>query len=357
MKANSYIFIKNYGHRIIRNSTIIIILLIAGLSCSSPTGPEKREVNPNIIEIKYSDPLQVTNYFMGVWRNNKVFSVVPLIIFTLDNDCKALSNTKSKATGMPGRAYWRYMEANEAGTKLLLVNSEYSDVCSGSLYEYDVTAEEIKLLKDESNSVSSAKYLHGNDTKLIYYKYGDLYNNGAGYYLFDKATNKDSLIFTYHSAVGRGERLNCFDIHPNNKKLLLGLNTCVGFNSSPPLLCEYDFQKQKIDTLNIKFVLSRTRTGLWVRYNGDATKVLYSCFPTGIYTDTVSDESEVGIIELPSLQKKVLDINTNSNKNYGSVQLAPNWSPNYDKIVFGSGQVLPDGAVGTRKLFILKNIN
>lgn len=333
----------------------ILVLCCFVVSCSPGNEPPSfHPINPNIIELKPSKPKFTGVFFMGVWRGNKIFTAQTFSIFCVDNNLKVISDTIITSDSYPYN--WMYIDANEDGSKLLLVKSTYWDVSSGSLYEYDVNNGRFQLLRDSTHSISSARYLHGDDTKLIYYKYGDINNNGAGYYLLDKISNIDSLILSYVSPAGRSEMLNGFDIHPSNRKLLIPLIQSTRINLKPPKLCIYDFGKKVIDTMKIEFSFSWARTGLWVRYNKNADKILYSCFPHGSYIETTNDNSEVGIINLPSLTKRILDVNTNRNKN-GSVQLAPNWSPDEEKIVYGSGDISYEGAVGRRRLYILKSLN
>jgi len=104
--------------------------------------------------------------------------------------------------------------------------------------------------------------------------------------------------------------------------------------------------------------VNRDRTGLWVRYNKNATRILYSNFPSGAFGSTVSDNSEVGIIDVATGSKKVLDVNTEDETPYHqSVQIAPNWSPDESAIIFGSGEVSLEGALGRRRIWILTKLN
>ena len=126
----------------------------------------------------------------------------------------------------------------------------------------------------------------------------------------------------------------------------------------PPQIVAYDPETQTADTLDVDFDGRQGRIGLWLRYSPDGGQILYSNFPEGVYTHGVPGPSEVGVIDLSSGAKRVLDVNTNP---YGtSVPLAPTWSPNGRHIVYGSaaGPVEePPGAKGDFSLYVLKNVN
>ncbi len=158
--------------------------------------------------------------------------------------------------------------------------------------------------------------------------------------------NKDTLLFPYISPGGIAELVNGFDLHPDNEKILVPLCQSTLLNSKPPKLGVYNFGSDKIDTLSLEFNFSFVRIGIWVRYNEDGSKILYCVYPKGAYGDTTNDDSEVGIIEYPSLNKRILDVNTNKGNTCKSVQLAPNWVDDYQSIVYGSGILVNNGAAG-----------
>ncbi|MCX6150626.1 MAG: hypothetical protein NTX22_08900 [Ignavibacteriales bacterium] len=337
---------------------ILPLFLLVGLSCSDgPTDPHKYPINPYLKEIKFSNPNRSGNFYMAVWRGNTIFAIQPFSQFIVDNGYNVAEDKRLEpdTTSQP----WTYIDANSLGTKILLVEAHIGGVSAGALYEYDVLTKQLQLIYDNNYNVASARYYPNDDNKIIYYKYGDNTIKTAGYYLYDKITNKDSLLFPYLSTAGWWETLHGFDIHPNGDTLLIPISLCVGQldHAKPPKLGIISLQKQKIDTLDISFNISYIRTGLWLRYNHDGSKILYCCFPDNAYGFVTNDNSEVGIIESSTLTKTILDVNTNDESEYGSVQLAPNWSPDEKAIVFGSSQVAASGQAGFRHLYILSKIN
>ncbi|MEJ2657335.1 MAG: hypothetical protein P8012_09055 [Desulfobacterales bacterium] len=345
------------------NSYLIIFgILILFLACKDSTKPGDNSINPNIIEVAAAwDPNNPNNnyinqYRMADWRDNRLLSFVPFPqIFTLGADLHPVSDTLSIDDKYVRN--WKYWEANAAGDRLLVVKSNYIDVSSGALYEFNVNTGDFLLLRDSTYNVSSAVYWHGDENKIVYYRYGNPVGNGAGYYLFDITTQTDSLILSYVAPYRGKEMLNGFDLHPTNNQILIGAVQATQLVGAPPILIRYHLDTQVMDTLVTDFNYSFNRTGLWVRYNSDGTKILYCNFPRGIFTSTTNDDSEVGIIYLPSLQRKILDVNTNPEGTRRSVQFAPKWSPDDRHIVYVSGPLSIEGARGLFSLYILKNVN
>ncbi len=339
---------------------IIILFTIAVSFHACKKGPvdpgENNLINPYLKEIDFSDPKENGhNFYMGVWSGNNIYTIDQLARFIIDNNYSAVDDTILLDIGIYEK-HWTYIDANTSGTEILLVDSRYGDVSSGALYEYKVQTSELNLIIAKTENVSSARYFPGDDNKIIYYKYGDSTYAGAGYHLYNKLLNRDSLLFSYLSLARQSEMLNGFDVHPDGNKLLIPISMSTQTNWRLPKLGIILLNEQRIDTLNVNFELDGPRTGLWVRYNHDASKILYCCFPHGSYTSTTNGSSEVGIIETATLLKTILDVNTND-EGPSSVQLAPNWSPDENAIVFGSGQVFYDGVAGRRHLYILTKIN
>lgn len=292
---------------------------------------------------------------MAVWRDSTIYAIQQFSRFIIDKNYNVQHDTILLDVGIYEK-YWTYIDANESGSKILLVASRFGDVSSGALYEYDRQTGNIQMIFDSSHNISSARYFPKDVMKIIYYSYGNDNFVGAGYYLHDKTTNRDSLLFSYISTAGPTEMLNGFDIHPNGNSLLIPISQSTPLMLKPPKLGIVLLTEQKLDTLNINFSFSKGRSGLWVRYNKNASKILYCCFPYGTYTAINNDGSEVGIIESSTLNKIIIDVNTQSAANYRSVQLAPNWSPDERAIIFGSGNVSIEGSLGRRHLYILTKI-
>ena len=332
----------------------ILFMFLSGVNCKGPTDAGGNKINPDLKEIKFSNPKLSPDFYMAVWRGNTIFPIQGLSKFVLDAEYNVLQDTLLEANIKWGN--WTYIDANSFGSKLLLVEKTYIDgTPSGSLYEYDVNSGQLQLLYERSRNIASARYHPQDDTKIIYYTFGDSLNTiSPGYYLRTKKSQVDSLLFPYLSSAGVWETLHGFDIHPNENSLLIPISRCVGqFNHASPKLGIVSLNKQKLDTLDINFDMSFFRTGLYVRYNRSGSKILYCCFPENAYGYVTNDNSEVGIIDASTLTKKILNADTYG-KELGSVQLAPNWSPDENAIVFGSGQVISSGQAGKRHLYILK---
>lgn len=327
----------------------IILLLSCLFSCDDTTVKSNCDINPNIVKLD----IPSTNNFVAVWHGNDIYSVTPPYYFKINDSYEV---TEVRELPIPF-GNWTYIEINEAGTKLLLVKSTYRDISSGFLYEFDIQSEQLILLKDSTHNVSTAVYWHGDDNRIIYYKYGDPVGTEPGYYIYNKLTNEDTLLLSYISPGGPAELINGFDLHPNNDRLLIPLCQSTLLDAKPPKLGIYTFGSNKIDTLSLEFDFSFIRIGIWVRYNNDGSKILYCVYPKGAYTETTNDNSEVGIIEYPSLKKNILNVNTNTRAFCESVQLAPNWNQDFQSIIYGSGMLFLEGAIGRRELFILKQFN
>jgi hypothetical protein len=328
--------------------------LIILFYCDQPT-KWNDEINKDIVLIK-----DMPFMHMAVWRNNKLFSIKIPNEMTLNDEYAVESDSVYeflKDTTITSGYNYKFIEANEQGTKVLYAKSIYRDVSAGSLYELDLESKEYTLLIESSYNVSSAVYWHGDDSRLVYYRYGNPIGHNPGYYLYDKNTKQSELLFEHIAPCGPSEMLNGFDLHPNNNVLLIPAVQAPPLSNKSPKIIKYNINKKTIDTLSVNFDLSNRRIGLWLRYNSDASRILYCNFPRGSFTSTTNDDSEVGIIELPSQDRKILDVNTNSKDTYKSVQIAPNWSPDYKHIVYGSGPLSIEGARGRYSLYILKNVN
>lgn len=338
----------------------LFIILSSLICCSNPGDAGDIHINSNIVKVVdccgEESSNYVHSYIMADWRENKLFGLTGLFqIITLDNNYKIIADTIYVDDKYVKS--WTFIESNSTGDRFLLIKSNYADVSSGSLYELNLHNGELVLLRDSNYNVSSADYWHGDENRIVYYSYGEPIGDRAGYYIYDKITQSDSLIFSYISPSGPGEMINGFDLHPNNNILLIGAVQASQLVGAPPKLIQYNFTKNIRDTIDIDFNYSFVRIGLWVRYNSNGTKILYCNYPSGIYSYTTNDDSEIGIIELPTLNRKILDVNTNPYDTKRSVQFAPNWSPDEQAIVYTSGRLTIEGARGFSSLYILKNIN
>ncbi len=299
---------------------------------------------------------------MGILRNDKIYFVGAGIgYFEITKDFQVVSDsvfTPKNIDSFHRHYKLTYISSLDADQNFLLVLSLYRDVSLGALYEYDTSSNRMVPLRDTTYSISSAVYWHGDDDKLVYYSYGSDQGLKAGYYLYNKTTDQDNLLLAYESPAGPSEMLNGFDLSPDNTKLLIPLVRATSLTIHPPLIGIYHLQTQTMDTLKVHFDQSFDREGLWLRYNSDGSKILYCNFPHGAFTYTTNDDSQVGIIEMPSQTKRVLDVNTNPSGSRRSVQLAPTWGPNDRNIIYGSAPLaMPSGAKGKYSLYVLKNVD
>jgi len=345
--------------KIIHGVLVLSFVALSSTCCNGPSDSGGNKINPYIKEIKFSDPKLSPNFLMAVWRGNAIFAIQGLSKFTIDNQYNVVKDTLLE-TDIKWEN-WTYIDANEAGTKLLLIEYKYDsfyDIPTTTLYEYDFQSNRLQPLYDKKSNISTARYYPHDDTKIVYYSFGDSLSNGAGYYLRDKITQQDTLLFPYLSSAGIWETLHGFDIHPSGGLLLVPINRSSGrfTHEKSPKIGIASLKKQTLDTLDVNFDFILNRTGLYLRYNHDGSKILYCCFPDNAYGYVTNGTSEVGIIDATTLTKTILDVDTYG-KGLGSIQLAPNWSPDETAIVYGSGEVRLDGTAGIRHLYILTKLN
>jgi hypothetical protein len=338
------------------------------LSCSNTTDDNdggangKVKINPNIVKIKDCcvDRFFLGDLTMGYLRNQKIYSAWYGYLRITDSFAVvADSNVRPTISGGITSGHLTYMsDFARSSDAFLVVISSYRNVSVGWLCDYGIAANTIIPIKDTTYSISSALYWHGDDSRLIYYSYGNDTGLAPGYYLYNKTTNQDSLLFPHRSAMGPSEMLNGFDLSPDNRKLLIPNVRSSWQQNQTPQIIEYDLWTQQADTFATEFDFSLARLGLWLRYSPDGTRILYCNFPLGSFTETTNDNSEVGIIEIPSRTKRILDVNTQDCCGGQSVQVAPTWTPDGNNIIYGSGPVFfPSGAKGFFSLYVLRNIN
>lgn len=328
-------------------SFIFILAMICCASCTKSNDDDnlyKYVINKNIQTVATRNQYGEVNLNCGTWLpDDKIYSIGPLCYYEIDKDFQVIKDTiiKLSAGGF-------YIES--FGNKILYVQTIYGDVSCGSLLEFSNDNYSIKKILDSSYSVSSAIY-YRDTNQIIYYSYGKPLGMHPGYYYLNLKTGESRFLLEYVSDLGPSEFINGFDIHPAKDIILIP----VVKRGKSPVIVEYNFELNTFDTLHVDFDFSFNRTCLWLRYNQSGEKILYSCYPRHAGSSTTNDDSEVGIIYVNSLSKRVLDVNTNR-INGRSVNVCPNWSPDEKHIIYGSGPLTLEGARGIYYLYILKNV-
>ena len=326
--------------KIIKSSVLVLFCFLI-LSCCKKNNPpiDTKKINENIIVLAEKDYYGLVNIPCAIWlQNNTIYNPHPLQWRQINDSFKVINDSIINYEG----AY--YIAKNKVDTKILYV---YARI--GALREYDILTGKITEFLNSTENISSALYYRGDDS-IIYYTYGKPLYNNPGYYLYERKTGKSSLILSYLAPISDPEEevVNGFDIHPTENTLLIPI-PAVGMDLLPHAI-EYNMDSKKVNTLDIKFDSPFYHHCLWLRYNKTGNKILYCCYPARAMSDT-----EIGIIDLATMSKRILDVNTNALGH--SVNMFPNWSPNEKHIVYGSagiyGQV---GGPGTYHLYILKDI-
>lgn len=333
----------------IKKIVLVITLALLLISCKDNlTDPPVKPINPNIVHVRPHciNDWECGNFIMGVWYDVYIFASQPNRRLKLDKQFKVLEDSLIYEY----EEVFTYISVNKLSTKALGGKRRtYSYIYSSSLSEINLQNFSYRLLRDSSHNISSAVYLN-DDTKCIYHSYGNAsINKQPGFYFFDISSDTDSLLFTYASELGPYEILNGFDVSPDNQYLLFP----VHFWNNEPKIVKYDLQTKKFDTLNLKF----DRQLLWLRFNNAGNQILYSNYPVGAWGPTVGTDSEIGVVELNSLKKRVLDVIPRPG---WKINTFPSWSPDNKHIVYSSAKgptYEPPGGKGSYILYILKYVN
>jgi hypothetical protein len=327
------------------------ILFTVFTSCEKQS-PPLTVINPDITLLFEGDFRGFLKTSCAAWVNDtSIYSFGPVYRHNLSS---GLNIDKSTRILVNKNLLWFYFTHNQSGNKILAVNSVYTDISRGSLIEYSIESDTLNVLLDSTYNISSAVY-YRDDNHIIYYSHGRPYMVNPGFYILDILTGNKTLILSTISDLEQGEYYKGFDVHPSKDALLF---SSVRMGQSP-LVIEYNFSNQILDTLAIDFDFSFNRINLSIKYNKNGDKVLYCCYPRRVGGDTTNDDSEVGIFNANSLEKNILDVNTNAGSKFiagRSVQICPDWSPDEKKIIYSSGPLSLEGALGLYKLYMLKNI-
>jgi hypothetical protein len=293
---------------------------------------------------------QIGTYQKAIWAGNRIYYHGPLGYFEVDSAIRI----RRDSMFVPGNASSPF-SINRTGDRMLCIASFYNDVSTGWLGENDPSTGAHFVL-DSGKYNSSAVYVPSTDN-IIYYSYGSYSATNklpadAGYYLFDRSSGSKTLLLHHISTLGPAEMVNGFDISPDGKKLLIG---STGYYRMPRVI-EYDLTTHVSDTLRVSFNTSYDRWALWLRYNHDGSKILYSSYPLHSMDGTPNDSSEVGIIDRATLAKQVLNVNPESSSPW--VCVFPEWSPDETKIVYCAGFIAtePPGYEVITNLYVLKTL-
>jgi hypothetical protein len=248
----------------------------------------------------YDDPTlighQLATMASSFWRNGELYGGDPVRWFKLDDSYRCVADSVLSYT--PSAVF----EVDGSGTKLLLVRPWVNSPREhGKLIEVDlVTGIEDTLTKD--TVVSHARYLPYSQD-ILYYSFGnwEWWDNkipdNAGFYLLDRKTNQSSLILPYFRSLYSGQIE--FDISPDGRKLLFTRDPA---GANPAVICEYDLQSKKFDTLPATF----DRNLLWVEYDSTGSRILFATAPD--YQDSLNRSGLVGIVDRMSGAKQMIDV-------------------------------------------------
>lgn len=332
---------------------IFIYLLIFILFCSNPpSGPVVK--NENIVLISEPDNFG-GEHNIALWLPNEIYTGFLFRRIEIDDNFRVISKTIVRDTTILYTPVYK----NKELTKILLIKQKIIGLNNilyyGALLEYDLQNKTFTLLRDESHNINSAAYYH-NGNKIIYYSFGNNEGKVEGFYLLDNDSNDDMLIFNYMPDIDfhyLGRAIYNFDIHPFDNKIIFPV---VNINESP-LLCEYNLDDKTFDTLTVKFDEPEVRNHLWIRYNENGDKLLYCNYEQFALCGVGAVSSEIGIINLAAQSKIILDVHARPEKSSRYQSLFPDWSPDYNHIVFVNGSVSRSDNVGDYYVFVLKNVN
>jgi hypothetical protein len=243
--------------------------------------------------------------------------------------------------------------------KLLAVKSSYLDVSFGVLLEIDTkTGDTVQL--DTLSSVSRAVYDPNDPNVIFYYTYGSYvkgeneHPSNAGYYRWNRVSGERSLLLQHISDFGPEEGLNGFDVHPNGNRILLPV-TSVG---KAPIALEYDLSSGLQDTIDLDFDITHGKYCLWLAYDHEGSRFVYSNFPTGVlWEGRAETSSDIGIYSFIDQAVQRLNIIPDTFfRDY--VILFPEFVPNRNALSFSASRVEyePPGYVVDYNYYILTRL-
>lgn len=343
-------------------------------ACSGdPVSPDPgKTINPNVVLVLpwMGVPRDTGggSYDAFEWASDgSIYASGPLIHVRLDPDFRRLGGEVSlMLEGPPG-----YLTLNRAARRMLMKRSVFAPGPRGvgPLFEVDPATGARRLLRDSTFGVTSARFLEagplGGPDRLVYYAIrpaGYLTGPPAGftpgYRLFDTATGRDSLLVAHEPETEQREYTNGFDLSPDGRRLLYP----VHFLGRLPLLVERDLVTGRADTLDFGF----ERQFLWARYHPTrAGVVVYGNYPLGVQGSSSGDYAEVGVANLTTRERRVLDTNTQAEgrafepgypvSEARSLDIFPVWSPDGRHVLYASAETM--GAQRSNySLYVLKDV-
>jgi hypothetical protein len=312
-------------------STLFIILIFNSCDDKYPFVPNK-----NIHKI--GDDFECS----AVWgKNDTIYSLSPFKKTKVNADGEIVYDTIYHEE-------WKvsyFIEISDSCDYLLFIRSIKSGASIGALKEISLKDGSIYELLDSTENISSAHYFR--DSKhIIYHSYGNPIGTNSGYFMYDKATGERKLLFEYNSTLDGIEIVNGFDIHPYKDELLIP----VTYLDRCPKIITYNLNTHETSVL-IDDPKAFPLLTLWLRYNSNGSKILYTSYPIGLLVGIAYGKGETGILELPSLSKRVLNLSIESGQ-YET--FCANWSPDDSRIVFSSAPVDPnENFSGVPTLYVL----
>jgi dipeptidyl aminopeptidase/acylaminoacyl peptidase len=244
------------------------------------------------------------------------------------------------------------MSLNRSKNKILYVVSKYNTESSGRLFEMDLSNYGLRKVIDSTENISSAVYLGGSDSVIVYYSLGNPIGTNAGYYKYNTYTQEKELLLSHYSNLGEDEIVNGFDISPDGKTMLVPIVK----NYTPPMIARYDIESRKMIDTFYSFT-NRNKDLLWMRYNNDGSKILYSNYGQRAFSVGPSWESDVGILRMKDKKVTEVIVKPTDTKWKDWTAPCPNWSPDCKHIVYGMTTVAETGAVGRYSLYIKTNVD
>lgn len=339
------------------NKHIIYGMICLGLSNYElyiKTNIELETNKKTILKVKKitSKTLESKNLENAVWTNNFMLATYSAQYIKIDSNYSVIEDSSIGDNSLI-KYYPFTMSLNKKKTKIVYVVSNRSSVSIGALYEMDLQNDyALKELLDSSENISSAVYMGSSDSLIVYYSLGKPEGRNAGYYKLNLNTMERELILEHYSSFGRNEIVNGFDISPDGKNLLF---TDVG-SYRPPIIVSYNLETKRKQAL-YQFD-SPNRALLWMRYNIDGTKILYSNYGQRAFIGGPCDPSKLGVLNLKSLEDKNIVFKPDNSSWDRWTASFPNWSPDNKHIVYGMALIADkSGAVGSYHLYVRINID